>query len=64
MLGLLNQIYLEDRRFSADGFGGMHKMSIVWDNWVNVYEDCKYLEYWGGGFRKILDTNACVVVLA
>ena len=56
MLGLLNQKYLEVRRFSADGFGGMHKMSIVREKWVNVYEDCKYLEY--GVIRKILDTNA------
>ena len=63
MLGLLNQKYLEDRRFSADGFGGMHKMSIVRDKWANVYEDCKYLGL-RGSLGKILDTNACVAVLA
>ena len=47
MFGLLNQKYLEVRRFSADGFGGMHKMSIVRKKWANVYEDCEYLEYGG-----------------
>ena len=47
MLGLLNQKHLEDRRFSADGFGGMHKMSIVRGEWANVYEDFEYLEYGG-----------------
>ena len=47
MLGLLNQKYLEVKRFSKDGFGGMHKMSIVRGESVNVYEDCEYLEYGG-----------------
>ena len=47
MLGLLNQKYLEVKRFSEDGFGGLHKMSIVRGEWVNVYEDCEYLEYGG-----------------
>ena len=42
---------LRVKRFSADGFGGLHKMSIVRGEWVNVYEDCEYLEY-GGFFRK------------
>ena len=35
----------------GDGFGGLHKMSIARGEWVNVYEDCEYLEY-GGFFRK------------
>ena len=60
MLGLLNQKYLEVRRFSADGFRGMHKMSIVRKKWANVYEDCEYLEY-GGSLGKFLDTTACVI---
>ena len=63
MLGLLDQKYLEVRKFSADGFGGMHKMSVVRKKWASVYEDCEYLEL-RGVLRKILDTNACVAVLA
>ena len=41
-------------------------MSIVRKKWASVYEDCEYLKYGGGGgyFRKILDTNVCVEVLA
>ena len=54
---------LRVKRFSADGFGGLHKMSIVRGEWANVYEDCEYLEY-GGSLGKILDTNVCVAVLA
>ena len=38
-------------------------MSVIRKKWASVYEDCEYLEY-GGFLRKILDTNACVAVLA
>ena len=62
-LGCSTKNTLRIRRFSADGFGGLHKMSIVRKKWASVYEDCEYLKY-GGYFRKILDTNACVEVLA
>ena len=39
-------------------------MSIVRKKWASVYEDCEYLKYGGGYFRKVLDTNVRVEVLA
>ena len=47
MHGLLDQKYLEVKKFFGDGFGGMHKMSVVQKIWASVYEDCKYLELRG-----------------
>ena len=52
MLGLLNQKYLEVRKFSTDRFGGIHKMSIVQKKWASVYKDCEYL-----GLRGVLRKN-------
>ena len=59
MLGLLDQKYLEVRKFSGDGFGGMHKMSVVQKKWASVYEDCEYLEY--GGYLGKFQTQMHVL---
>ena len=47
MLGDLTKNDLRLRKFSEDGFGGMHKMSVVQKKWASVYEDCEYLELRG-----------------
>ena len=43
MLGGLTKNTLRLRKLSGDGFGGMHKMSVVQKKWASVYEDCEYL---------------------